>query len=113
LAAGALDEHGREVMAMTAARLEALKKQEAKAEGMTLAALISGAATIPFNVFIAAARALIGPTCPASRGQMVAQLRLLPGGNRGSGSQKFGGMANPLEAGRSVYGMGWAPRKFR
>jgi hypothetical protein len=74
-----LDEHGREIVpgqAMTAETLTALRAQEAEAEGLPITELIAQATTMPFNVFKAAAEAILGRTCPKCRDQMVAQLRL-------------------------------------
>jgi hypothetical protein len=75
-----LDEHGREIVPgqpMTEETLAALRAQEAEAEGLPLAEVIAQATNMPFNVFKAAAEAILGKTCPKSRDQMVAQLRLL------------------------------------
>jgi hypothetical protein len=62
---------------MTAETLAALRSLEADVEGMPVAALIDQAETMAFHIFKAAAEAILGKTCPKSRDQMVAQLRLL------------------------------------
>lgn len=75
-----LDEHGREIVPgqpLTPEVLAAAQKEEADAEGLTLTQVINKADTLPFNVLLAASRAVIGPTCPRSKEQVVAQLRLL------------------------------------
>jgi hypothetical protein len=75
-----LDENGREIVPgvpLTPEALAAARAQEADLEGMLVAALIAQAHTLPFNSLLAAARAVLGPTCPRSLEQVVEKLRLL------------------------------------
>jgi hypothetical protein len=75
-----LDEHGREIVPgvpLSPEALAAAQEEEADAEGLTLAQLIAQADILPFNVLMAAAKAVLGPTCPHAKDQMVGQLRLL------------------------------------
>jgi hypothetical protein len=75
-----LDEHGREIVPgrpMTAEALTAAKALEEDTEGLLVTALIAQAHTLSFNALLAAARAMLGPTCPRSLEQIVEKLRLL------------------------------------
>jgi hypothetical protein len=75
-----LDENGREIVPgvpLTPKALAAARAQEADLEGMLLTELIAQAHSLPFNARLAAARAILGPTCPRSLEQVVEKLRLL------------------------------------
>ena len=77
---GYLDERGREIIPgqpLNAEELAAAQRQEEDVEGLSLSQLVAQADDLPFNVLMAAAKAVIGPTCPNSKNMMVEQLRLL------------------------------------
>jgi hypothetical protein len=44
---------------------------------MDATATVTFPEAMPFNAFMAAAKAILGPTCPRSKEQMIEQLRLL------------------------------------
>jgi hypothetical protein len=75
-----LDEHGREIvpgMPLSGDALAKAQAEEADIEGVTINELIAKANTLPLNVLLAAARTVLGRTCPKGPSQLVAQLRLL------------------------------------
>jgi hypothetical protein len=75
-----LDEHGREIMPnqpMSTEALAAAKAVEEDMEGLLVSELIAQAHSLSFNALLAAARGVLGPTCPRSLEQVVEKLRLL------------------------------------
>jgi hypothetical protein len=88
-----LDENGREIVPGVPLPLEALaaaQKEEADAEGLLLTQLIAKADTLPFNVLLAGGRTVLGPTCPRSKEQFLAQSGWRPGSGPTNACQKSG-----------------------